>query len=421
LYGYAVQAIFGLSNVPANTVAVKIKSYVAVLGTGFTKALQFLIIPLVLVSIINAVTKINNTREAGKKAGKIIFILLLTTAISAVISIIIVKIFGLSADNLIEYNKAVPDPVDVPSTILNLVPSNLFEALAQNAALPIVFIAVVLSIAYLSIRKEGSPAAAKFESFIKTAYEFVMKIVEFVMALTPYGILAIIANRISDSNWQVVSQLGLFVGACFVAMTIVFILHIAVIWILGVRPDKYLKKTAAPLLFAFSSRSSAATLPLTIAAQRKLGISEANANIAGSLGTCVGQNGCAGVYPTMLAIMVGLVQGWNVWSLGFLIPLVIFVVIASIGTAGVGGGAINVSLLVLSLLGLPIELVTILIAVDFIVDMGRTLLNVNDSILAGFLVGKWEKDINNDVLNDKITVEQWQKQEAEVKQQSAKI
>jgi L-cystine uptake protein TcyP (sodium:dicarboxylate symporter family) len=95
----------------------------------------------------------------------------------------------------------------------------------------------------------------------------------------------------------------------------------------------------------------------------------------------------------MLAILVGLVQGWNVWSIGFLLPLVAYVVIASIGTAGVGGGATNVSLLVLSLLGLPVELVAILISVDFIIDMGRTLVNVSDSILAGLVAEKREQKV----------------------------
>ena len=108
----------------------------------------------------------------------------------------------------------------------------------------------------------------------------------------------------------------------------------------------------------------------------------------------------------MLAILVGLVQGWDVWSISFLVPLVLYVLIASIGTAGVGGGATNVSLLVLSLLGLPIELVAILISVDFIIDMGRTLINVSDSILAGYITGKLENQIDTNQLHDKSTLDQ---------------
>lgn len=140
---------------------------------------------------------------------------------------------------------------------------------------------------------------------------------------------------------------------------------------------------------------------------RSLGVSDINANLAGTLGTCIGQNGCAGMYPTWLAILAGMRQNWDVWTPQFLIQLVIIVIIASIGTAGVGGGAINVPLLVLSLIGLPIDLVTILISVDFIIDMGRTMINVDDNILAGYVIGKLEHDINLEILNDNLQYEDW--------------
>jgi L-cystine uptake protein TcyP (sodium:dicarboxylate symporter family) len=198
-------------------------------------------------------------------------------------------------------------------------------------------------------------------------------------------------------------------------MAIVFALHIATLWATGVNPVRLFKKTGAALLFAFTSRSSAATLPITIEGIRKLGVSEANSNLAGSFGTCIGQNACAGIYPVTVAILVGLVQGWNVWSAGFLIPLVIYAVIASIGTAGVGGGATNVTLMVLGLIGLPIELVAILISVDFLIDMGRTAVNVSDGILAGYITGKIEGEINKDLLYDRITLEEVKEQEEKEK------
>ena len=194
--------------------------------------------------------------------------------------------------------------------------------------------------------------------------------------------------------------------ASFTVMLVIFSMHLVIAAVGGISPFVYLRKTAPALLFAFSSRSSAATVPLTIQAKRSLGVGEANANLAAALGTCIGQNGCAGLTPPLIAILVGLVQGWNVWSPAFLVPLVIYVVIASIGTAGVGGGATNVSLLVLSLMGLPVELVAILISIDFIIDMGRTLINVSDSILAGFTVGRWEYEINEKALHDKLDLEE---------------
>ncbi len=390
-FGIGMQLIFGAETTAG--AGAEVKKWINIVGTLFTRSLQFVIVPLVLVSIVNAITKFTNSGEGIKKAGRIIAFLLITTAVSAVFSIIVVRLFNLNANHLIEYRESTSKPADVAATLLNLVPNNLFAALSATSVLPVVLIAAVVGFAYLAVKREDPLSGAKFEGFLKTVYTFVMKVVHFVIEFTPYGVFAIITVRAASGSGQFIIQLGLIIVASFVTMLAVFILHLVIAAVGGISPLVYLKKTTPALLFAFSSRSSAATVPLTIEAQRSLGVGEANSNLAAALGTCIGQNGCAGVYPTMVAILVGLVQGWNVWSAGFLIPLVIYVVIASIGTAGVGGGATNVSLLVLSLMGLPVELVAILISVDFIIDMGRTLLNVSDSILAGYVVGKLEGEI----------------------------
>jgi L-cystine uptake protein TcyP (sodium:dicarboxylate symporter family) len=402
-YGVVLQVLFGAG--AASGTGGAIKNWVNIVGQVFTKALQFIIIPLVLVSIVRAISQFTKSSQGARQAGKIIGFLLVTTAISAVIAIIVTKIFGLSAAHLIDYTPSDYKPANIPTTILTLVPNNLFAALASNSVLPIVLIAALIGFAYLSIKKEAASVAiaGHFESFLETAYELVMRVVDFVIQFTPYGVLSIIAVRTASGSGAVIVQLALIIVACFVALALVFILHLVIAAFNGVPPLLYLKKTTPALLFAFSSRSSAATIPLTVEAQRSLGVGEVSSNLAASFGTCIGQNGCAGVYPTMLAILVGLVQGRDVWSLGFLLPLVIYVVIASIGTAGVGGGATNVLLMVLSLMGLPVELVAILMSVDFIIDMGRTLLNVSDSILAGYIVSKWDHEINEELLYDKVS------------------
>lgn len=390
-FGILLQVVFGAGT--SAEPGASVRKWINIAGQLFTRALQLVVVPLVLVSIVNAATKFASSRDGLKKAGRIVGFLLASTAVSAVISIIVVRAFGLRADQLIEYAPSASEPADVAVTLLNLAPNNVFAALASNSVLPVVVLACLIGFAYLSIKRRDSVLAARFEGFLETAYAFVMEVVRFVIRFTPYGVLAIITVRAAAGNGGFILQLGRIIAVSFVTMFAVFLLHLLIAGVGGVAPLTYVKKTAPALLFAFSSRSSAATVPLTIEAQRGLGVGEANADLAAALGTCVGQNGCAGVYPTMLAILVGLVQGWNVWSPAFLVPLVIYVVIASIGTAGVGGGATNVSLLVLSLIGLPVELVAILVSVDFIIDMGRTLLNVSDSILAGYVSAKLEGEV----------------------------
>jgi len=402
-YGSIIQWIFGVADSEAKVpnTSVAIVEWVNLLGTGFTRGLQFVIAPLVFVSIVAAIAKLGQPGQGIKKAVMIISFLLITTAIAALVSIGVVRIFNFNINNLVKPNLDAGKADSIPDTVLKLIPSNLFAAFSGSAVLPIVFISVVIGFAYLDVKKHKPHIGAKFESFLDTAYDIVLKLVDYVIGFTPYGILAIISVRSASAGWEFMAQLGIVVLVSFVAMAIMFAIHLIISAVAGVSPARWIKKSSAALLFSFSSRSSSATVPLTIQAQRKLGVSEGNANLAASFGTCIGQNACAGLYPAMVAILAGLAQGWDVWSAGFIIPLVLYCVISSIGTAGIGGGATNVSLMVLGLMGLPIEIVTILLAVDFIIDMGRTAVNVNDSILAGFVVGRIEKDIDNDVLFDR--------------------
>ncbi|PTK03813.1 L-cystine transporter, partial [Mammaliicoccus sciuri] len=153
--------------------------------------------------------------------------------------------------------------------------------------------------------------------------------------------------------------------------------------LLGISPIRYVKKTLEVLIFAFTSRSSAGALPLNVQTQtRRLGVPEGIANFAATFGLSIGQNGCAGIYPAMLAIMVAPVANVEI-DLQFIVTLIAVVIISSFGVAGVGGGATFASILVLSTLNLPVALAGVLISVEPLIDMGRTALNVNDSMLAG--------------------------------------
>ena len=401
-FGAAIQLIFGQTG----NVATLAKNWLGIIGTGFTKLLQFLIVPLVLVSILNAISKMDGGAKAARTSGKIIIVLLGTTAVSALVGFLTVQIFGLNASGLINaIEKTDKVPTDIPASILNIIPSNIFDALTANNALPVVFIAVILGFAFLAIRKENEVLGNGLINGVNTANEIIMTLTDFIIKLTPYGVLALITRVTATSNFKSVLNLFSFVAGTFFALVAVFIIHLIILIFFKVNPILYLKKAAGPLLFAFTSRSSAATLPMTIRTQtEKLGVSKIHADLAGSLGTTIGQNGCAGVYPAVVATLVATALGWNVWSLSFVVPLILYVTISSIGIAGVGGGATNATILVLSLLGLPIELVAILVSVEFLIDMGRTALNVNDAILTGVVVSRWDKALNDDILYDRVPV-----------------
>ena len=171
-------------------------------------------------------------------------------------------------------------------------------------------------------------------------------------------------------------------------------------------PVLYVKKALPTLTFAFTSRSSAGTLPLNIKSQTKdFGVSESIANFAGPFSLSIGQNGCAGIYPAMLAVMVAPTVGINPMNPTFILSLILVVMISSFGVAGVGGGATFASLIVLSVMGLPIEIVGLLISVEPLIDMGRTALNVSGGMTTGILTSRITGEFEEEVYLQKEVVE----------------
>ena len=210
-------------------------------------------------------------------------------------------------------------------------------------------------------------------------------------------------RMVSTSDFSEILRLLKFVLASYVALILVFIVHLIIIVIFGLNPVTYIKKAISTLMFAFSSRSSAATIPMTVETlSEKMGVSQGVANLSASLGTSIGQNGCAGVYPAMLAVMIAPTIGINPLDPMFLIKLVVITALASFGIAGVGGGATFAALTVLSAMGLPVGLVGLLIAIEPLIDMGRTLINVSDSIVAGLISGKLVGELDTGVYNSEI-------------------
>lgn len=404
VYGAVLQLSFGAEG-EVTTLA---NQWFGIVGSGFTKALQFLIVPVVLVSIVNATAKAGTGSRAARSGGRILFVLLATTAVSALIGYADVFVFRLDAGGLVSAVTEKTDhaPTDIPTSLLNFIPSNLFEALTGNFAIPVVLIAAIIGFAILSIKKENPQLGEKFIGGVDGANELVMTITDFIIGFTPYGVLALIGKITSTKDFGSVVTLLLFVVAIYAAVLVMFAVHLLILSGFKLNPVRYLRKVTPALIFAFTSRSSAATLPLTIQTQtEKLGVDSASANLSSSFGVTIGQNGCAGIYPAIVATVVAKALGWNIASPGFVALLVLYVVITSFGIGGVGGGATNATILLLSLFGLPIDLVAILISVDFIVDMARTALNVNDAILAGVVASKLDRTFDESVfLSDSGTV-----------------
>ena len=292
----------------------------------------------------------------------------------------------------------------IPQELLSFIPTNVFADFTgsrSTSTIAVVIFSAIVGVAYLKLRDKDSEQAEFFKKFIDALYGIVMRIVNMVLSLTPYGVLALIANFMAKSDFAAVLDLGKFVIVSYIALITVFIVHLIIVGANRVSPITYVKKAFPVLSFAFVSRTSAGALPMNIETQRHaLGVDSATANFAASFGMSIGQNGCAGIYPAMLATIIVPTVGINVFSPEFVVLLVAVIVVSSFGIAGVGGGATFASLIVLGTLGLPIEIVGILASVEPLIDMGRTALNVSDSMIAGITSSHVNGGFNREVFND---------------------
>ncbi|HCV6182782.1 TPA: L-cystine transporter [Staphylococcus aureus] len=407
VFGVLLHLICGThSNVITST-----SDWFNIVGQGYVALLQMIVMPLIFISIVAAFTKIQ-IGEKFAKIGSLIFIFLIgTVTIAAIVGVVYALVFGLDASTInlgnaeqargSEIAKQAKDLTahTLPQQILELLPKNPFlDFTGQRATstIAVVIFASFIGFAYLRVARKQPDHGELLKRAIDAIYSLVMAIVTFVLRLTPYGVLAIMANTLSTSDFGAIWTLGKFLIASYAALITMYIIHLIILSLLGISPIRYVKKTLEVLIFAFTSRSSAGALPLNVQTQtRRLGVPEGIANFAATFGLSIGQNGCAGIYPAMLAIMVAPVANVEI-DLQFIVTLIAVVIISSFGVAGVGGGATFASILVLSTLNLPVALAGVLISVEPLIDMGRTALNVNDSMLAGTGTAKltkhWDKD-----------------------------
>ncbi|WP_286032617.1 L-cystine transporter [Brachyspira pilosicoli] len=391
-----------------------------VVGSGYVRLLQMLVMPLIFISITMALLNIKGDSNIAKMTMIIIAILMITTAISALVGILISKGFGLDASKIqaivgdysqgaLNYENRLEafNSKPVPQQLLEIIPKNPFSALAGGGGSPtlsVVFFSAFVGMAALGIKKKKPEVFDFFRKIMFSLHEIVMRIVSIVMRLTPYGVLALMAKFMATSDLKAFAQLGQFLLASYIAIFIMLIVHSVILIIFGYNPVKYYSKALPTLAFAFSSRTSAGTLPMTVdTLKNKMGISEGVSNLSASLAVTIGQNGCAGIYPAMVVAMIAPTLGINVFEPVFLIKVVIIIAIGSFGIAGVGGGATNAALITLSALNFPVELVAILLGIEPLIDMGRTLLNVNDGMITAAATGKICKEVDMNKFNTNDT------------------
>lgn len=414
--GAILQAIYGVGS----DVLVGTLDWYSIVGNGYVRFLMVIVVPLVMVSIIRAIINLEKTKELGKMAGWVIGILISTTLVAALVGIGSALLFDLNAEQIeagqaesdrassIEESYATMDGQTTPQRILNFIPSNIFLDMTgerSTSVIAVVIFSIIVGVAVLGVRRKDPEQADMFLKIVNSFYAIVMRIVTLILRLTPFGVLALMTKMVASTNFAGIIELGKFVLASYLALIVMFIIHLVLIGVFGLNPMTYLKKVFPVLGFAFTARSSAGAIPLNIQTQKDaLGVDDGTANISASFGATMGQNGCAGIYPAMLAVMIAPTVGINPLAPEFIIQLVLITAISSFGVAGVGGGATFAAIIVLSSMGLPIGLAGLLISVEALIDMGRTALNVNGAMVSGTLTSKILRKLNLKKFNDKEAV-----------------
>lgn len=412
LFGAIIQMLFGADS----SITSGIVEWLDIVGLGYVRFLQMLVMPLIFVSLVRAFTEMEGESNIGKIGGSVLGILMVTVMVAAALGITTVILFNLDGA---EFTRgaaenariaALSDTVSqvenysIPEQILNFVPANIFNDLAgnrSNSTIAVVIFSALVGIAYLGVARKQPEHAQTFRSIIDALHAIVMRLVTLILRFAPFGILALMTKMVATSSLAALANMGTFLIASYAAIIVMFIIHLIILAVNGISPIQYVKKAWNVLSFAFTSRSSAGALPLNIATQSEaMGVDSTTANISATFGLSIGQNGCAGIYPAMLVAVIAPSVGMDLSDPLVWLTIIVTIAISSFGVAGVGGGATFASLIVFGALGLPIEIIGLMVSIEPIIDMGRTTLNVNDSILAGIVTSKRLGTLDEDVLAD---------------------
>jgi proton glutamate symport protein len=371
--------------------------YITWMGNLFLRALKMIIVPLILTSIISGVANIGGASNLGKLGLKTLTYYIITSLLAILVGLTIVNLIqpGVGAD--LGFQKNVSEiglSGNLGNILLRLVPTNIFDALARADMLAIIFFSILTG---YFITKIADEYKNPFINLINAGFEVMMKITSFVIKFAPLGILGIVAGVVAEQAadksalMEIVQRLGFYMSSVLLGLFFhAFVTLPLILRIFGkVNPWHHFKAMTTPLLTAFSTSSSSATLPLTLeAVENEVGVSNKITSFVLPLGATVNMDGTA-LYEFVAAIFIAQAYGIH---LGFVQQLVVVftALLASIGAAGIPMAGLVMITVVLSSVGLPLEGVGLILAVDRILDMCRTTVNVWSDSCGAAVIAKSE-------------------------------
>ncbi|AEI46339.1 dicarboxylate/amino acid:cation symporter [Paenibacillus mucilaginosus] len=404
-FGTRVLLALGLglaAGIAFNTLKLDYKS-VSTIGTIYVNLIKMLVMPLVVVLVIHSITSLSSLGQLRKIGVKTISWFLLTTGIAAAIGLAV----ALAVDPGAGIQQAVPKDFkarEIPTfsqVIIDLVPSNPINDMATGKVVPVLIFAIFVAVAIIHVGSKKPEAVQPVKQVVASLADILHQVVKYVIRLTPYGVYALVGSMAARYGLDTLAPLAKIIIASYIALILhfVFVFGGLVGLVAKVNPLKFFRKAYPTAAVAFTTRSSYATLPVNLEViTKRLRVSDRIASFVAPLGATMNFNGCGGVWPAVVAVFVAKVYNIPLGPSEYIV-LILVAVISSIGVAGVPGPATISTTVVLTALGLPLEGMGLVIAVESVIDMGRTAVNATGTTVTSLLVANAEGEFDRESFN----------------------
>lgn len=384
-------------------------SWVTPIGKIYVSVLNAIVSPLIIISILSSITSLGSTAQLKGIGARSVLWLLITTFLAILLSLGLGLVSGIGKNSYLTLegldvqnfeSKVTP----FSQVLIGFFPRNVISDISEEKIIPIILFAVLIAVSYVLVANKNPEKVAPFKSLVEALKEIIFKAVDFIVSLTPYAVLALIATATGNG----VSKSGIM-WSLLVMLIVSFIAFILDTWGINavllkvfakLSPIRFFRKIIPSQVIGFSTQSSAGTLPVTVEIlTKKIGVDEKVVDFTAPLGTTIGMPGCAGIWPILTAI-----YGINALGIDYgikdYILLVVIGLFVSLGTAGVPGTATITTASVLTAVGLPLELLVLTIPISAIADTGRTATNITGAMVASAIVGRQEHSLNDNIFND---------------------
>jgi Na+/H+-dicarboxylate symporter len=365
-------------------------TYIKPFGTVFLNLIKMIVVPLVLFSIIAGVVSLDDVKKVGSIGGKTVLFYLMTTAFAVTLGLIFANVLNVGAGYTLASDELSYDAAESPSlidTLVNIIPSNFVQPMAEGTMLQVIVIAVVFGFGMIAAGKKAKPVI----DICNSLSDVCIVIMRGIIMVAPIGVFGLICPVIANNGIDILRPLLWLIVVAYIAMSCQVLLVYSGIIKVFTRwsPIRFLKGEAPVMGFAFASASSVGTLPINMECTEKMGVSKEVTSFVLPLGATINMDGTA-IYQGVCAIFIAQVFGIDL-TIGQQVTIVLTAVLASIGTAGVPGSGMIMLAMVLQSVGLPVEGIALVAGVDRILDMARTTVNVTGDAAVASCVDAIEK------------------------------